>query len=277
MKLLNRLVFIALAIIVFAGCKKDERQVTLLGGTPPVLTASVADSIPLGYATAANTAVNLTWTNPDYQLNTGISSLDVTYILEIDTAGANFTNPARQTISIGKDLSLSLTQSQLNDYLLNQLVLAPGVTHNLEIRVTSTLLSSSAALHSNTLSFKATPYSIPPKVTPPASGELFITGNATPGNWMAGGDAPLASQKFTQISPTLYDITITLTGGNSYTFVPVYGNWDNKYSIAIKNDPNEVNGGDFQVGGNDILAPGATGSYKIEVDFQRGKFTVTKQ
>lgn len=277
MKILNKLVFIAFAIAVFASCKKDEQKVEFLGGTPPALTASVADSIPLGYTTAANTAVTLNWTNPNYQFNTGVSSLDVTYVVEIDTAGANFTNPNRQTISIGKNLSLSLTQTQLNDYLLNQLVLKADMVHTLEVRVTSQMTSASAKLMSNVLTFKARPYSIPPKVNPPASGELFITGSATPGNWMGGGDAPLASQKFTQLSPTLYEIVIALTGGNSYTFVPVYGNWDKKYSIKTKNDPAEVNGGDFQEGGEDILAPSASGNYKIQVDFQRGKFTVTKQ
>jgi hypothetical protein len=87
----------------------------------------------------------------------------------------------------------------------------------------------------------------------------------------------LVSQKFTQLSSTLYEITIKLTGGASYTFVPVYGNWDNKYSIKVKNDPNEIYGGDFQVGGEDILAPPVTGNYKITVNFQLGKFTVVKQ
>ncbi len=165
----------------------------------------------------------------------------------------------------------------MNDYLLNQLQLVKDIPHTIEIRVTSMLVGGAAALPSNVLSFSATPYTIPPKVAPPASGTLFITGNATPGNWMAGGDAPLANQQFTKVSETVYTLTVALTGGNSYTFVPVYGDWGAKYSIATKNDPNEVNGGDFQAGGEDILAPGVSGNYKITVDFQRGKFTVVKQ
>jgi hypothetical protein len=94
---------------------------------------------------------------------------------------------------------------------------------------------------------------------------------------MAGGDAERVDQRFTKISDTQYELVVRLTGGASYVFVPVYGNWDNKYAISVKNDPNSVNGGDFRTGGEDILAPAATGNYKIVVDFQRGKFTVTPQ
>lgn len=261
-----------------ASCKKDEHKIYFDGGTSPVLTSSVtSDTLPLAYINLNNVALTLSWTNPDYKFTTGISSQDVNYQIEIDTSGSNFTSSKRQTISVNKDLSLSIMQGQMNDYLLNQLQLTPGTPHNLEIRATSFLKNSSEPLMSNVLKYVVIPYSIPPKIAPPASGELFITGNATPGNWQcACGEAPLLSQKFTQLSPTLYEITIALTGGNSYTFIPVYGNWNIKYSIAIKNDPNEVNGGDFIVGGNDILAPAASGNYKIDVDFQRGKFTVTK-
>jgi starch-binding outer membrane protein SusE/F len=257
----------------FLSCKKDDNKDYFKGGTAPVLNASVT-TVPLAYINAANEAINFTWTNPNYQFSTGISSQDVSYQLEIDTTGANFTNPQRQTISISKDLSLSIAQGTFNDYLLNQLVLTPGVAHQLDVRVKSTLGGGTVSLSSNVLKLSATPYAIPPKVTPPASGELYITGNAVASDWT---NSPPANQKFTKISPTLFQLTVALIGGNSYTFLPTYGSWNDKYSIATKNDPNEVNGGDFQWQGNDILAPAASGTYLIVVDFQRGKFTVTKQ
>ncbi len=276
-KIVKQLFFLSLLVALFASCKKDENKVYFEGGTNPVLSASITSaSLPLSYANKDNEAVKLSWTNPNFQFNTGISSQDVNYQIEIDTAGANFTNPNRQTVSVSKDLSISFTQGQFNDYLLNQLQLTPGVSHNIEIRVTASLTAKATSIVSNVLKYAVTPYSIPPKVPPPASGTLYITGSATAKGWMGGGDPEVLSQKFTQVSSTLYQITVALTGGQSYTFVPVYGDWNNKYSIAIKNDPTEVNGGDFQVGGNDILAPAASGNYKIVVDFQRGKFTVTK-
>jgi len=274
-KILKKLFFISLGTAVFASCKKDASVEYFNGGTKPVLSADATTVIPLAFASASQNAVTFSWTNPEYQFASGISSQDVSYLLEIDTLGANFTNPNRQSITISKDLGLTITQATLNGYLLNQLVLAPAVAHTIQVRITATMAGvAQTALMSNTLQFTVTPYTIPPKITPPASGELYITGSALASGWT---NAPPPPQKFTKLSNTLYEIIVALSGGNSYTFLPTYGSWNDKYSIAVKNDPNEVNGGDFQWQGNDILAPATSGNYKIDVDFQRGKFTVTKQ
>ena len=274
----NRLlILLSLFTLVFLSCKKDEHRIYFEGGTAPVLSSSVTGSIPLAFVSQDKEAINLSWTNPNYLFTTGTSSQDVNYTIEIDTTGANFTNPKRQTIVVSKDLSKSFTQSQFNDYLLNQLVLKPDMPHNVEIRVSSSLSGGNVSLNSNVLKFTTTPYSIPPKVAPPASGKLFITGSATPASWMGGGDPELASQKFTQVTPTLYVLeSIALTGGASYLFVPVYGDWGNKYGFDGSNNQNNVNGDNFKKEGGDIKAPATSGNYKIEVDFQRGKFTVTK-
>lgn len=256
-------------------CSKKVEQIFLKGGNAPVLTASVEDTLPLSFASANDVALTLNWTNPDYQFTTGPSSQDVNYIIEIDTAGANFTNPAKQTISVSKDLSRSFTNAEFNDYLLNQLVLAAGKPHNLEIRVKCGLGTNNAAqLTSNVLKFTVTPYAIPPKVTPPASGTLFIIGGATPGGW--DNPVPAPAQQLTKVSETLYEITIALKGGESYLFIPVNGSWDAKYGAAGSNNSNNVDGDDFKAGGGDLKAPATDGTYKITVDFQRGKFTVTK-
>lgn len=277
MKNILKYSFVLLLILVFGSCKKDEHKVYYEGGTAPALTSSVTgNTIPLSFVNRDQRAIMLSWANPNYMFTTGVSSQDVSYQIEIDTTGSNFTNKDRKIITLSNDLSLDINQNTFNDYLLNQLQLKPGIPHNLEIRVKSSLTNNTATLSSNILKYTATPYSIPPKVDPPASGTLYITGSATTGNWMGAGDAELVSQKFTKLSSTVYEITTSLIGNGSYTFVPVYGSWNSKYSIKVKNDPNEIYGGDFQVGGEDILAPPVTGTYKITVDFQRGKFTVVK-
>ena|ERR1700694_1627197 len=277
MKMTIKIFAVLLAAGLFFACKKNVSEVTYQGGTPPVLSANNA-TISLTYATKDNEAVKLSWTNPNYKFSTGLNSQDVSYLLEIDTTGSNFTNPARKVIGLSKDMSISLTQNDLNGYLLNDLNLVAGVPHNIEIRITSTLANGSVPLRSNVLKYVLTPYSIPPKVAPPASGKLFITGSATPASWQCGcGEPELASQKFTQVSPTDYVLpSIALTGGGSYLFLPVYGSWGAKYGYAGSNNANNVNGDDLKNGGGDILAPAVSGNYKIEVDFQRGKFIVTK-
>ncbi|HEY9364081.1 MAG TPA: SusE domain-containing protein, partial [Chitinophagaceae bacterium] len=213
-----------------------------------------------------------------YQFTTGLSSQDVSYLLEIDTTGAGFTNPLRQSIAISRELNISFSQGQLNDYLLNQLVLKPGISHNIEMRVKSYLGNNAVPLFSNVLKFTVTPYAIPPKVAPPASGKLFIIGNATPGGDATGWNnpVPVPAQEFTQVSPTLYRITVALIGGKSYLFLPVNGDWGLKYGAMGANGSNNPDGDDFKLQGGDLISPAAGGNYKIEVDFQRGKFTLTK-
>lgn len=266
-----------LMAVTFLSCDKDENKISYEGGTPPVLTASSA-TIPLSFANRNSLATILFWTNPDYQFTTGISSHDVNYLIEIDTTGANFTNPNRQSIAISKDLSRSFTQGELNGYLLNQLQLVPGIPHNIQIRVISSLINGSVPLKSNILAFTVTPFAIPPVVPPPASGELYIVGNATPGGDATGWNnpVPVPGQKFVRLSNTLYEITIALNADKSYLFLPVNGSWAAKYGGLGANNTNNVNGDDFKADGGDLKAPSVGGNYKIQVDFQRGKFTLTK-
>lgn len=273
MKSISKFLLTFLIAGICFSCEKNVAVITYDEGTPPALTAN-RTTIPLTFLTADQEAVQLNWTNPNYKFSTGVSSHDVSYVLEIDTVGANFTNPNRKVIGISRDLSIAFTQSVLNDYLLNTLNLVPGISHNIEFRVTSSLVNSAIPLTSNTLQFTVVPYAIPPKVTPPASGELYIVGSATPGNW--NNPVPVPSQKFTQLSPTLYEITVSIIGGGSYLFLPVNGDWGDKYGAIGSNNSNNVNGDDFRRGGGDMLAPSVSGNYKIEVDFQRGKFTLTK-
>jgi len=280
MKNIAQIIVIASLLVTgIVSCKKDENKDYYIGGNPPVLTASTT-APGLSFANADKEALKLTWTNPNYRFSTGISSQDVSYLVEIDTAGANFTNPQKQTVSVSKDLTVSFTVSQFNDYLLNQLVLKPGVPHNLEIRVKSNLAAGSASYASNVLSVVATPYAIPPKVAVPTTGKLYLVGSATPGGDAHGWDnpVPVPTQQFTQVSATLYEITIPLIGGKEYLFLPLNGDWGNKYAVADNTLAGLSDGGDFGFNlSKNFPGPAASGTYKISVDFQRGKFTVTKQ
>ena len=273
--ILKFLSYILTVALVFVSCKKDEHKVYYEGGTSPVLTSSVTgNTIPLAFANKDQRAIKISWTNPSYMFTTGTSSHDVLYKIEIDTTGSNFTNPNRKIITVSNDLSLDITQNDFNDYLLNQLQLRPGMAHNLEIRVTSSLDNNTAPLFSNVLKYTVTPYAIPPKVTPPATNQLFLVGSATNGGW--NNPVPVPSQQFTQISPTLYELTVPIIGGGSYLFLPVNGDWSAKYGGLGSNNTNNPNGDDFKAQGGDLIAPATSGNYKIQVDFQRGKFTLTK-
>jgi hypothetical protein len=276
--LLTKLLLLSATISMLWSCQKDQAMEIYQGGTNPVLTASVSTAIPLSYNNAANEAVKLSWTNPSYQFASGISSQDVFYAIEIDTSGANFTNPKKKTLSVSKDLSISISQSTFNSYLLNDLQLDTVNNHNMEIRAIATISGSTATkLISNVVKLVAKPYSIPPVVAPPVTGQLFLVGSATAGGWNNPVSVP--TQQFTKLSNTSYTITVSLIGGQEYLLLPKNGDWASKYAVPDKTLSGLNAGGDFKFytsGGDNIPGPSASGNYKIDVDFQRGKFTVTK-
>jgi len=279
MKNISNFVFLFLLLTALVwSCKKDEHKNYFDGGTAPILTAN-STAIALSYANAANDAVTFSWTNPNYQFTTGISSQNVSYVLQIDTTGANFTNPNRKEVAISQDLSQTISVANFNDYLLNQLVLVPGKTHNLDIRIMSTLTNSSVPLYSNVLKFTVTPYAIPPKVVPPASGNLWIVGSSVASGWTNPLVSPYdVSQKFTRVSETKYTIIVPLIGGsaNGYKLLQINGDWNTQYHAL---DGTVVSGGDFELKNSDpqFPSPAVSGTYKITIDFQRGKYTVEAQ
>lgn len=255
-------------------CEKDEHRIYLESSTPPVLTANRTNTIPLTFATAEAQAIRLNWTNPNYRFTTGTSSQNVSYQIQIDTVGGNFNSRNRAIISVSNDLSRTFTQSGLNDILLNNMELSAGRTYNLEMRLVASLSDGAVPLTSNILRFTATPYAIPPKVEP-YTNEVFIVGGATPGGW--NNPVPVPAQKMTQINPTLYEATLNLTGGESLLFLPENGSWNRKYGWNGANNANNPAGDEFVREGGDIKVPAESGTYKIELNFQTGRFKFTKQ
>lgn len=280
MKNIFRLLAFSVFLFGISSCEKKENIDYFEGGTEPVLSASTS-AVTLEPGLEANTAIVLNWTNPDYQFTTGLSSHDVTYTLEMDTLGANFNSSKKVSSVIAKDFTKTYTVGELNSILGNDFLLQlnPRRNYTLELRVISSI-GSSVKLISNVISFITKPFQPPPKVTPPPTGHLYIVGDATPGAW--NNPVPLPNQEFTQVSNTLYEITLPLiSGGKHYLFLPLNGDWGNKY--AVKSSTQPVEGGEFGYnGGNstwgtDMPGPLTDGTYKISVDFQLGKYTVVKQ
>jgi hypothetical protein len=140
-----------------------------------------------------------------------------------------------------------------------------GVAGKVDYRIKATTASGAIA-YSNTVSVSMTPFS-------PVPANLYIVGDATPGGW--NNPVPLPSQQFTKIDAYKFSITLGLNGGKSYLFLPLNGDWGHKYGFVGANNTNNVNGDDFKPEGGDMKAPAATGIYKIVVDFQTNKWTVT--
>lgn len=278
MKKISKIILLSgLIATIIVSCKKDENRIYFEGGTPPVLTSSVTGTIPLSFVNRNNAGITLMWTNPDYKFTTGLSSQDVSYQLEIDTTGANFTNPRKVTVGIGKDLSKTFTQDELNSILFSQMKLVEGMPHNIEMRLRSSLPNDNGVLYSNVLKFSATPYTIPPKVVPPTNGTLWITGSAVGSGWsnpITGGNEP--KQKFTRVTNTLYELTVDMIAGGGYKLIQIQGDWGTQYSFI--SGSGTALGGQFEKrDATQFDAPAVSGTYKLTVDFQAGTFTAVKQ
>ena len=276
----SRLLIPSFLLLGLASCKKEENKIYYEGGTPPALNASSANVV-LEPGTEANTAITFKWTNPEYQFTTGINSQGVTYTLEMDTLGGNFNSSTKYATVIGNDLSKTYTVGDLNAILGNTMLLQlnPRRNYTIETRVISSV-GSALKLVSNVASFTTKPFAPPPKVLPPSTGHLYLVGDATNGGW--ANPVPLPSQEFNKVSNTLYQITVPLSGGKHFLFLPLNGDWGNKYACHDKTTQ-PPSGGDFGYnGGNgfwndDMVGPTSDGNYKITVDFQIGKYTIVKQ
>jgi len=139
----------------------------------------------------------------------------------------------------------------------------PDANNNMAAPVTS-------GLYKIIVDFVKGTYTITPAVAGSIPTNLYIVGDATTGQW--NNPVPVPSQQFTQISSGEFEISIPLTAGKSYLFLPLNGDWAHKYGGAAKA------GGallfDSAVPGSNTPAPDASGTFKINVNFFSNAYTV---
>lgn len=264
----------ALLLIGAWSCEKDENKIYFEEGTAPVLTSSSAATRVLIMADSSKPGAKFSWTNPDYSFTTGVSSQDVTYVLEVDTEGADFKSAKKQEISIARNLEVNYNVKELNA-LLSKMDLPDNVPHNIEFRIKAALANGSVPLFSNVIKITITPY-LDVVVPVPTNGTLWITGDAAPSGW----DNPLSApedvtQKFTAVSNTLYELTLSMPGGGAYKLIQEQGQWGSQYHML---EGGKWDAGEFEKKDADPGFPGppSAGTYKITVNFKTGKYSVVK-
>lgn len=255
-----------MAIFVLAACEKIEPLKVYRTAETAFLTASTTTVAPVP-ADSMKTIISFSWTRPVYS----VDSNTVKYILEIDSAGRNFSRAAQKVLTGA--VTTSYTAKELNDIALG-FGFKYNVQYNMEARIISSMSNNNERKISNAVALKVTPYVVPPKVTPPASKKLFLVGSATAGGW--NNPVPVPSQEFTRLDSVTYEGTFYMKGGEQYLCLPVNGDWSTKYSVKDNNVNGLNKGGDFGFNLSDNFpGPDKTGTYKIRMDFQSGKFTVT--
>lgn len=254
------------AALLLSACNKVADLPHYGNGSAPVLTASATTIAPLP-ADSNNIALTLSWTSPKYATD----SANYKYTIEIDTTGRNFTKAFSKVVTGSR--SASFTAKELNTMLLGY-GYAFNVPVDMDVRVTSSYGNNNERLSSNVIKIKMTPYKVPPKVALPTSGKLFIVGDATAGGW--NNPVPVPSQELARLDETTWGGVFQLTGGKEYLLLPVNGDWTHKFSVANKSLAGLSGGGNFGFDlADNFPGPAASGLYKIIVDFQAGKFTVT--
>lgn len=121
---------------------------------------------------------------------------------------------------------------------------------------------STSGLYSIVVNFVTNTYTVIP-----VPSNLYIVGDATAGGW--SNPVPVPSQQFTQTSAGVFQISLPLTTGKSYLFLPVNGDWNSKYGGTT--DGTSANGGTLLANGNvpgsNTPAPATSGTYTITVNF----------
>lgn len=256
-----------LASLVITACEKADDLPFYNNGAAPAVTVSSSAIAPIP-TDSLQTGLVVNWTNPGYATD----SATYKYVVEIDEAGNNFADATQKVVNGA--MSASYLNKELNDLLLAR-GFEFGTAYDMELRVISSYANNNERLVSNVLPIKMTPYKVPPRVELPESGELYLVGSATQGDW--NNPVPAPSQKFSRVSETMFVGVFNLKAAGEYLVLPSNtGNWSKKYSVANKSVGGLAEGGDFGFGLNDNFpGPATAGLYKIVLDFQAGKFMVT--
>jgi len=265
MKFYSKLLSVLMLVVLFASCDKKDKLNTFTGGNAPRLEANTVNVAPQA-ADSNSTVLTLRWSDPRYSAN-----MSTKYIVEIDSVGKNFSNPitreftgANQMAWIAKDLNNELLA---RGYAFN-------VPVSMEARVISSLANNNERLASNRVLITMRPYRIPPRVALPGGDRLYITGGTF--GWNNTDPMP-AYQELTKIDATTWEGIFNFNAGSGYLFLPQTAlvNWSDKYGWAGPNMGNNPAGDVLLRGGGDIAAPNTAGPYRVRLDFQQGRFTVT--
>lgn len=155
--ILNYILLLTGVTVFLAACNKVDDLPYYGKGTAVSLTASTATVAPTP-ADSSKSVVDFTWSDPKYATDTN----NYKFIVEIDSAGKNFTKPYIKEL-LGKR-TFSLTGREINAILLSK-GFELGKAHALDVRVTSSYANNNERYQSNTVKLMVTPFADPSKLT----------------------------------------------------------------------------------------------------------------
>jgi starch-binding outer membrane protein SusE/F len=258
---------ITAAVFLFTSCKK-EKDLPFYEKGKAITVAASKTAVAAAAADSLANVIIFSWTNPNYAAD----SSTYKFVVEIDSAGRNFSKKASKTVT-GK-FNIAFTGKEINDILLNY-GFSFGVAYDMDVRVISSYGNNNESYTSNTLKLKMTPYKIPPKVALPATSRLFIVGDASDFGW-TNDAAPAfpAVREFTRIDETTWAGIFNLKNSGAYKLLQKQGDWGSQFHMVT----GDALAGTFEQKDADpaFPSPSIAGAYKITIDFQTGKYTAKK-
>lgn len=135
---------------------------------------------------------------------------------------------------------------------------------------------ATSGLYVITLNFQSGMFTVTPYSGAILPDNLYIVGDATPGGW--NNPVPVPSQQFTRLNSAQFELTVDLTGGKQYLFLPVNGDWSHKFASDDPTADNVKTAGTFKYdASSNIPGPDDSGTYKIDVNFIDNTYKLTKQ
>ncbi len=275
MRLITKYSLLVLSLVIMlSACEKVNDLPFHVEGNGPVLTVSSASIAP-AVADSNKLVLTLNWTSPEFST----LASNYKYVVQLDVAGSNFANPLERVITQSDSLHTTYIAKELNTFLLDK-GYPFSVAVDVEARVVASYANNNDQKISNKATLKFTPYVVPPKVNPPASQTLFLVGNSSLGGW--NNPVPVLTQSFKKISELIYEGEFYLQAGE-FLILPVNGSWDEKFAVENNSVEGIKEGGIFGYYSNasptgynsNFKGPDVAGLYKVGLDFQAGRFTIT--
>lgn len=246
-----------LGIVSLNSCSDDDEIITLNPSdfsAPSVTTTTSA--VELSEETQTQTALTIEWTAASYGVST-------TPKYEIELAKAEDTFDNAKVLTSTSETSYSITGTDLNIFLVDQLGLLADTEATIQYRVVSSLGSFGAEkLYSETKTFTVTPF------TTDLSTPWGVVGSIT--GWGGSPDIPF----WKTTTPNVLVSYLGLAVGDEIKFRK---DADWAVNFGSENVTTNANGfgGNLANGGANIVVPTA-GQFKITLDLNNNTFVAEK-
>lgn len=206
--------FCLMATGLLSSCEEEYEDYAPQKAGVQTLSASTTDLV-LRQSNANQTAITFNWTSGT---NHGTDAA-IDYTVQFDKKGNNFSSPVE--VAMGRAVYTNAYRvADLNNLLVNELGLATGEPHEVEVRVMSVEASGAVEPdYSNVVTVTATPYE-------PVTSTLYMIGDATPNGWDASN---AVAMQVSPTNPTVFSTTVQLVPGN-FKFITTQGQFLPSYN-----------------------------------------------